>query len=447
MKLRFVTRFDGRELATEASASASVMDLKRRIEEQTRVPSKRQTLVGLVKGRFPSDDAALGDLAFVRHTTTSQEEENVKEVRFTLVGTPDDGLVCHTTAAAAAAAAAKKEDDDDFLDFHDLDSSNDHSGGQARVVVPPPFPGRRSEEESESESERCDDDWGLLLGGGLSCSAFAETWTRANEAILASVAATLDINWMRPHRPGKPLLVLDLDHTLVDFDRRQGFFEKRHRVFPRPHLDHFLDTVHAHFDIVVWSQTSWRWVEVKLTELGLLGASSTKINFILDKSSTFYVKGHPRQKNDDDDDAKAPPPQHRVKALDVIWRRCDFWDRHNTVHVDDLPTNFALNPRAGLQCSPFHRENNNGDAELALLGLYLADVVAPSADFAHLDHNTWRPTALALYQRQCAALAFDIRNHRNHPLSPVDLLTPFDDDDDDDADDADLDDDHDPPTD
>lgn len=38
----------------------------------------------------------------------------------------------------------------------------------------------------------------------------------------------------------------------------------------RPHMDAFLTAVYEYYDLCVWSQTSWRWLELKLTELGFL---------------------------------------------------------------------------------------------------------------------------------------------------------------------------------
>ena len=41
-----------------------------------------------------------------------------------------------------------------------------------------------------------------------------------------------------------------------------------------------------------------------------------------------------------------------MKPLEFIWRRFpDFYDRRNTVHVDDLSRNFVLNPANGLKCT------------------------------------------------------------------------------------------------
>ena len=57
----------------------------------------------------------------------------------------------------------------------------------------------------------------------------------------------------------------------------------------RPHMDWFLTVVYSQFDLAVWSQTSWRWLEVKLTELGMLENPGYKIAFALDKTSMFSI--------------------------------------------------------------------------------------------------------------------------------------------------------------
>jgi len=40
-----------------------------------------------------------------------------------------------------------------------------------------------------------------------------------------------------------------------------------HRMFMRPYLHDFLRLISPYYDIVIWSQTSWRWLEQKLVEL------------------------------------------------------------------------------------------------------------------------------------------------------------------------------------
>lgn len=49
-------------------------------------------------------------------------------------------------------------------------------------------------------------------------------------------------------------------------------------------------SVYPHYDIVIWSQTHWRWLESKLVELGVLGgARAYKICFVSDRTTMFPV--------------------------------------------------------------------------------------------------------------------------------------------------------------
>jgi ubiquitin-like domain-containing CTD phosphatase 1 len=84
-----------------------------------------------------------------------------------------------------------------------------------------------------------------------------------------------------------------------------------------------------------------------------------------------------------------------VKPLHIIWSKCpDKWDRKNTIHVDDLERNFALNPESGVLISPFHRskgevQSEKSDSELVYLAKYLV-LIHQSIDLSTLNHKYWR---------------------------------------------------------
>ena len=59
----------------------------------------------------------------------------------------------------------------------------------------------------------------------------------------------------------------------------------------RPGADQFLASVYQHYDIVIWSQTSLRWLEIKLSELGFLRPDRPyKFLCVLTKECMFRVQ-------------------------------------------------------------------------------------------------------------------------------------------------------------
>ena len=190
---------------------------------------------------------------------------------------------------------------------------------------------------------------------------------------------------INPIRPGKKLLVLDLDYTLFDM---KGTSEDW-RVLKRPGTHRFLTAMYQHYEIVIWSQTSWRWLELKLTELGILTHPAYKVCFVLDKTSMFSIHSP---------DGNGGQRKHHVKCLELIWRRFPAsagggagWSAANTIHVDDLGRNFALNPQSGLKIAPYKNSDKTRqtDAELKPLGRYLESIAA-LPDFTKLDHGAWK---------------------------------------------------------
>ena len=58
-----------------------------------------------------------------------------------------------------------------------------------------------------------------------------------------------------------------------------------------------------------------------------------RVCFVLDKASMF----------------RSGPRQKYIKPLHIIWSKYpNLWGKHNTVHVDDLHRNFAMNPENGI---------------------------------------------------------------------------------------------------
>jgi hypothetical protein len=87
--------------------------------------------------------------------------------------------------------------------------------------------------------------------------------------------------------------------------------------------------------------------------------------------------------------------EHEVKALDIIWQQPQFEGRYtaaNTIHVDDLSRNGALNPQSLLKISAFKNARISGatDRELYFLMRYLTLIALDANDFGKLDHKAWK---------------------------------------------------------
>ncbi|KAJ2345861.1 hypothetical protein GGH91_002391 [Coemansia sp. RSA 2671] len=195
---------------------------------------------------------------------------------------------------------------------------------------------------------------------------------------LRRLVAETEVRVLNAPRPGRKLVVLDLDYTLLDCKNVTGNVAD----MARPGLHEFLAAVYPHYDLIVWSQTRWHIVESKITLLGMLTHPHYKITTALDISSmlTVHVLRNGREVD------------HQVKPLEFIWSRFpEYYGPHNTVHVDDLSRNFALNWQNGLKIRAFRRADSSprADTELYKLARYLLQISAlPS--FEALDHVKWQ---------------------------------------------------------
>ena len=98
--------------------------------------------------------------------------------------------------------------------------------------------------------------------------------------------ASVDVKTLNAPREGKKCLVLDIDYTLFDL----GSAAERPEELGRPYLHHFLTSAYQHYDLVIWSATSMKWVEVKMQQLGVTNNPNYKITFMLDHKAMITVR-------------------------------------------------------------------------------------------------------------------------------------------------------------
>ncbi|KIJ69166.1 hypothetical protein HYDPIDRAFT_179046 [Hydnomerulius pinastri MD-312] len=309
----------GKSFDLELAESDRVFDLKTSLMSLTNVPPERQKVLGLVKGKLPPDQARISEL----NITTGK--------KFSLIGTP---------AGDEIKDPSKLEFLPDVVNDLDVDFSENPS------------------------------------------AAAAYKNDQRNIRKVKEATAKLQINIIHPLREGKRLLVLDIDYTILDTKPlTSGSLPPAECA--RPRLHEFLEAIYPYYDICIWSQTSWVWLETKLVELGMIGSTRNyQISFVLDKTCMFTVFT----------ERNGQPYTHSVKALQIIWNHFPQISAKNTIHVDDLSRNFALNPNEGLKIHAFknaHTEHAQADRELDKVARYMIHI-APVSDFRTLKHKDWK---------------------------------------------------------
>ncbi|KAF7262719.1 hypothetical protein EG68_00002 [Paragonimus skrjabini miyazakii] len=206
-------------------------------------------------------------------------------------------------------------------------------------------------------------------------------------------------------RPGKRLLVLDVDYTIFDHLTPA----ESARQLARPYLYEFLKRAYVHFDIVIWSATSMTWILAKLSQLGVIPSNAASMLrtqageevTVEDTCSTDTSEGTASEPPfritlllDSSDMISVHFPSHgvrEVKPLAVIWENHPQWGPHNTIMFDDVRRNFIMNPQSGLRIRSYRDAHVNckTDHELRDLALYLELIAAREPDFKRLNHNHW----------------------------------------------------------
>ncbi|KAK9833518.1 hypothetical protein WJX81_000663 [Elliptochloris bilobata] len=195
-----------------------------------------------------------------------------------------------------------------------------------------------------------------------------------NQEKLRRRIASVDVKVLNPPRPGKKCLVLDIDYTLFDL----GSAAERPEELARPHLHEFLAACYEHYDIVIWSATSMKWIEVKMRELGCATHPAYRLVCYLDHKAMVTCRTDKYGVFD-------------CKPLPLLWAKfSEHYGEHNTVMLDDLARNYVYNKQNGLVIRPYrhaHRTRST-DRELLKLCMYLCKI-AHLPSLHKLKHRRW----------------------------------------------------------
>ncbi|GAA5864530.1 hypothetical protein JCM3774_005156 [Rhodotorula dairenensis] len=325
-----VLNWRGSKQQVSVVESDTVGDLKAVLFSLTRVPPARQKIVGLTKGKLPGDEQEVVKLGLGASASAKPKE-------FMMIGTPE--------------------------------------GEEARAVGPT--------EKEDGDLDYADE--------AAKLKAFMAVQSVRNRRKLKEHAEKLELNLIRQPRPDKMLLVLDLDGCILDTGSWKHA-ELATELFARPHLHEMLSLVSPFYDVIIWSQTAWIYLERKIIELEMIGPSARgdyHIVSCLDKESMFQVYSEKEGKT----------WSHHVKALGIIWANLPQYSPEKTVHLDDLSRNFAMNPKNGIKCHAYKdaltRDNIDNDHELLYVARYLLQLTNVP-DVTQLDHSKFRKSKLAL---------------------------------------------------
>lgn len=228
-ELVILVKWEKSTFPVELPRSSPLSALRSMLWELTAVRPERQKLFGLTRSPgagAPCDDVPLS-------TLITKAEQKVM-----MMGSTEAKIAAINTAAAAALASNEVADD------FDIDYTAYARGGTLAGSA------------------------GAGKGGALVRGLRIHDAAAVAEKLRRRVS-NLKVKLMHPLRPGRKCLVLDIDYTIYDC---RGAAE-RVADLGRPGLHEFMSAAYQHYDIVMWSQTNWRFLEAKLTELYVIDES------------------------------------------------------------------------------------------------------------------------------------------------------------------------------
>lgn len=183
----------------------------------------------------------------------------------------------------------------------------------------------------------------------------------------------------------KPLLILDIDETLIhatdkQLDRAADCKVFDYNVYVRPHLKSFMDRVSESYQMALWSSASDDYVEevVKKTIL-----SEYSYEFVWGRSRATYRRN--RERDEIRNYSSHNAHYHYVKPLKKVRRQ--GYNLKRTLIVDDSPHKCILN--YGNAIYPRAYEGQLEDEELLLLAKYLLSI-KDHPNYRKLEKRGWR---------------------------------------------------------
>lgn len=179
---------------------------------------------------------------------------------------------------------------------------------------------------------------------------------------------------------GKPLLVLDLDETLI-YSSKKTLYQKysfkvfSYYIYERPELKKFLTEIDKFYSLAVWSAGADVYVE-KIVER--IFSDEFQLDFVWGRSKCNFLGGANKEES-----------SNYLKNLHVL--KNYNYEMEQVLILDDTPRVCMKNLNQAIFPKPFYGETY--DDELYALTKYLVKI-ANEENFLKLDHIKWRKNSI-----------------------------------------------------
>lgn len=173
---------------------------------------------------------------------------------------------------------------------------------------------------------------------------------------------------------GKPLLIFDLDETLIFasrevLERDADFTFDEYHIYKRPYLNEFLINLYEHFSLAVWSSAGDEYVEHIVSQI-----KPESIDF-------EFVWGYSKCTPKTDPETSL---QYNLKNLKKVKRK--GFSLRKTLIVDNTPAKVSANYGNAIYVQDF--EGDREDTELKKLKDYL--LLIKDRDVTRMEKRFWK---------------------------------------------------------
>ena len=173
----------------------------------------------------------------------------------------------------------------------------------------------------------------------------------------------------------KPLLILDLDETLIHgaevrLGRAEDFQVGPYFIYKRPYVEQFLPQVAQYFELAVWSSASCDYVEIIAKQLARVGI---EWQFVWSRKKCTHRYDYEQM------EASPIKDLRKVKKLG--------YDLEQVLIVDDTPAKVVRNYGNAIYVRAF--EGNQDDNELEILVKYLGRIHG-APNYRCIEKRGWR---------------------------------------------------------